>query len=212
MAAGPVAAHTPLADAAEELYALPLAEFTAARGARDRRARAEGDLELARQLHLLAKPSAAAWAVNQLVRDPDANLDPFLFLGESLREAQDTLDRDAIRELTAQRRKQVSALAGRAAAVAENLGHPLSAAAAREIEQTLEAALADSAAAAAVTSGRLLRALSSVGFDPVDLSDAVAAPELAPIHVSAQRLHRGEHPRQDAAGTAATKTSQRERE
>jgi hypothetical protein len=216
MAAGAVATPGPLADAAADLYALPLAEFTSARNERDKRARAEGDVELARQIRLLAKPSAVAWAVNQLVRDPGAELDQFLSLGESLRAAQESLDRDGIRELASRRRKVVSALAGRAGAIAERLGHPLSGAAIREFEQTLEAALADSSAAAAVTSGRLVRALSSVGFDPVDLSDAVAAPDLPPLHAVAQtRSH--DHPVQDAprapaARKAAAKASKRELE
>ncbi|MCU1505342.1 MAG: hypothetical protein JWP05_311 [Microbacteriaceae bacterium] len=209
MAAGVTAAHSsPLADAAEELYALPLAEFTAARNDRDKRARAEGDPELARQIRLMTKPSAVAWAVNLLVRDPDAELDQFLSLGESLRAAQDNLDRDSIRDLAAQRRTLVSTLARRALGIADRIGHPLSAAATREIEQTLESALADSAAAAAVTSGRLVRALSSVGFDPVDLSDAVAAPDLPPVagRWEARHSRSGEHP-ESRDGTARNGTA-----
>jgi hypothetical protein len=216
MAAGVTAAHSsPLADAAEDLYALPLAEFTSARNDRDKRARSEGDPELARQIRLLAKPSAVAWAINQLVRDPGAELDQFLSLGESLRAAQDSVDRDSIRDLAAQRRKLVSALARRALGIAERFGHPPSAVATREIEQTLEAALADSAAAAAVTSGRLVRALSSVGFDPVDLAEAVAAPDLAPVagRATARPSLSGEHPESPgAAGTAPAKTPKRELE
>lgn len=214
MAAGVTAAHSsPLADAAEELYALPLAEFTAARNDRDKRARAEGDPELARQIRLMTKPSAVAWAVNLLVRDPDAELDQFLSLGESLRAARDNLDRDSIRDLAAQRRTLVSTLARRALGIADRIGHPLSAAATREIEQTLESALADSAAAAAVTSGRLVRALSSVGFDPVDLSDAVAAPDLAPVagRWEARHSRSDEHPgSRDGKGMAPAKTPKRE--
>ncbi|MDQ1552927.1 MAG: hypothetical protein QOK46_5 [Microbacteriaceae bacterium] len=209
MAAGVTAAHSsPLADAAEELYALPLAEFTAARNDRDKRARAEGDPELARQIRLMTKPSAVAWAVNLLVRDPDAELDQFLSLGESLRAARDNLDRDSIRDLAAQRRTLVSTLARRALGIADRIGHPLSAAATREIEQTLESALADSAAAAAVTSGRLVRALSSVGFDPVDLSDAVAAPDLPPVagRWEARHFRSGDHP-ESRDGTARVGTA-----
>ncbi|MCU1402201.1 MAG: hypothetical protein JWM70_525 [Microbacteriaceae bacterium] len=219
MAAGVTAAHSsPLADAAEELYALPLTEFTAARNDRDKRARAEGDPELARQIRLMTKPSAVAWAVNLLVRDPDAELDQFLSLGESLRAAQDNLDRDSIRDLAAQRRTLVSTLARRALGIADRIGHPLSAAATREIEQTLESALADSAAAAAVTSGRLVRALSSVGFDPVDLSDAVAVPDLAPVagRWEARHSQSDEHPEsrdgtaRNGTATAPAKTPKRE--
>jgi peptidoglycan hydrolase CwlO-like protein len=49
----------------------------------------------------------------------------------------------------------------------------------REVESTLDAAVTDPQAADAVLSGRLLRSLSHTGMGPVDLSDAVAAPEVS---------------------------------
>jgi hypothetical protein len=63
--------------------------------------------------------------------------------------------------------------------VAEQQGRKISGTVATEVEQTLRAATADEGAAAAVRSGRLLRALSADGVDVVDLDGAVAVPEAA---------------------------------
>jgi hypothetical protein len=46
------------------------------------------------------------------------------------------------------------------------------------VESTLDAALTDEGAADAVRSGRLLRSLSHAGMGPVDLSGAMAAPDI----------------------------------
>src|SRR2546423_638852 len=78
----------PVEEAAESLYGLPLDEFTSARNAaakelRDRGLRAEAD-----EVKALAKPSVAAWAVNQLTRRRHADLDEFLDAAEAAREAQ----------------------------------------------------------------------------------------------------------------------------
>src|SRR5438128_1632089 len=52
----------------DALYGLSLGEFTAERDALARRLRKEGDREGADAVKRLAKPSAAAWLVNQLAR------------------------------------------------------------------------------------------------------------------------------------------------
>jgi hypothetical protein len=95
-------------------------------------------------------------------------------LGESLRNAQDDLDPDALRSLGDQRRKLVAQVAGQAAALAENRDQKVGPSIRDEVEQTLQAALADAAAADAVRTGRLARALATNGFDAVDLDGAVA--------------------------------------
>src|SRR5438034_1904581 len=57
----------------DELFALPLDEFTAARNALAKRLTQDGDAETAEAVRALAKPTVAAWAVNQLARrDPEA--------------------------------------------------------------------------------------------------------------------------------------------
>jgi hypothetical protein len=165
-----------LASAAAELYALLPSEFTAERNREAKAARAEGNSLLAKQIGRLPKPSTAAWAVNMLVlRKPD-EVAQVLELGESLRRAQEDLDPASMRELGQQRHKVLAAVVRQARALASDLGVTVSDAAATEMEATLRAAMADPDAADAVRSGHLVRTLASNGFEPVDLSGAVAVP------------------------------------
>jgi hypothetical protein len=158
--------------AAGELYALDLADFIAQR----KRLAAALTGESRAVVAALPKPSAAAWLVNQVVRaEPDAVV-AALDLGDELRAAQAAFDRDALRELTARRRDALRELAEAARRVSAERGRPLSSAIADDVEQTFVAGIADEAAGAAVRSGRLVRALQSIGGDPVDLEGAVAAP------------------------------------
>jgi hypothetical protein len=158
-----VAGH--LDDEADRLYALPAAGFIAARDERARELRGE-DPELASAVAALRKPSAAAAAVNAIARaDPDGVAE-LAELGARLRAAQDEGDGRALAALVRERRELVRQLLGAAP--------PVSAAAREEAARTLEAATVDPWAAQAVAGGRLLRALTAVGFDPVDLDGAVA--------------------------------------
>ncbi|MFC0678138.1 hypothetical protein ACFFGH_09830 [Lysobacter korlensis] len=172
-AADPVDALTAAAD---ELYGLVPGEFTAARNARSKAAKAAGDKALGADLARLPKPSAAAWGVNMLVRHRTTEIDQLLELGRTMRAAQDELDSDTLRSLGTQRRAVIGAVAKQARGLARELGQSLGEPAVEEIEQTLQAAMADARAAEAVRSGRLVRPLTTVGFEPVDLSDAVAIP------------------------------------
>ena len=147
-----------LTDIADELYGLPLDEFTAARNAR-----AKAD----KQVKSLPKPSAAAWAINQFARSSPAKLEQVFALGAQLREAQGELDASTMRSLGQQRRSLITALAKEISSTAS---------ARTEIEQTLQAAMADEDAAAAVASGRLVRALSTDGLEAAELEGAVAVP------------------------------------
>ena len=166
----------PLVAAADELYALLPGEFTAARNDRAKAAKAAGDKILGADLGRLPKPSAAAWGVNMLVRHRTAEIDQLLELGRTMRAAQEELDSDTLRTLGTQRRAVIGAVAKQARMLARDLGQSLGEPAVEEIEQTLQAAMADPHAAAAVRSGRLVRPLTTVGFEPVDLTDAVAVP------------------------------------
>lgn len=166
---------TPPADATSELdaivaelYALPPEQFTAARNVQI----AAAHRALAAQLKTLRKPTAAAWAVSLLART--GGLTEVLELATSLREAQDDLDAAELGRLSTQRRALVGALATRAVTLAGENGVTVSAAARVDVEKTINAAVMDAAAAAAVMTGRLTRALEASGFDAVDLTDAVA--------------------------------------
>jgi len=166
---GPAAApgDSELDEIAAELYALPPAEFTAARNARA----AASDPALAKRIKALRKPSVAAWAVNLLARG--GQLADAVELSAALREAQDDLDAAELSRLGAQRRQLVAALAKQAVGLAGDAGVTLSAAARDEAEKTINAAVMDAAAAAAVLTARLVTTLEAGDIDPATLADAV---------------------------------------
>jgi hypothetical protein len=154
---------------AAELYALPPSEFTAER---NERAKSEGG-PLGAAVKSLAKPSAAAWATNLLARERPDEVAQLFDLGDALRDAQEGADRSTLTKLGSQRRALVSALAKQAGALAKDAGHAVNASALTDIQSTLNAGMSDAGAAAAVASGRLVRALAGDGLDAVDLTDAV---------------------------------------
>jgi hypothetical protein len=71
-----------------KLYGLPQAEFTAARNARAKELRKD-DPELAAAVAALPKPSAAAAALNELVREDPSEARALIQSGKRLREAQE---------------------------------------------------------------------------------------------------------------------------
>ena len=169
-----------LAEVADELYALPPADFTAARDERARAARAAGRRDDAAAIRKLARPTTSAWLVNRLTRDAPEPLGRLFEVAEALQEAQRTLAGVRLRELSAQRRQVVAELLPVAAALAGQAGQPASPAVLEEVRATLEAALADSGARDAVRSGRLTRALAYAGLGEVDLTAAAALTTAAP--------------------------------
>ncbi len=160
-----------LDETARRLYALAPEEFTAARDADAKQAKAAGDASLAAQVKALRKPSVGAWLLNLLATQEADLLEQLLSLGPALAEAQVQGQGDGLRQLGAQRRELVGAVTTRAVALG---GRPASAAVRDEVSGTLEAALSDPSCADAVRSGRLVRALSYAGFGGVDLYGAVA--------------------------------------
>jgi hypothetical protein len=97
-------------------------------------------------------------------------------VGAALKEAQRNLVGERLRELSTERRQVINDLLPRAMEIASQAGQPASAATMGEVRGTLEAALADSGARAAVQSGRLTKALAYAGLGEVDLTAAVALP------------------------------------
>lgn len=161
---------------ADELYALPAGEFTAARNARAKAAKAAGERDLAAAITALPRPSTAAWALNQLVRRTGPDVEALLQLGAQMRAAHAALDGDRIRALGQQRHRQVAALVRQARALGAELGQPVSDAVEREIDGTLAAGVITVEAGEALRSGRLTKALSYAGFGEVELTGAVAVP------------------------------------
>jgi hypothetical protein len=73
---------------ADRLYGLPPEEFTDARNRAERELRKAGKKGQADRVKALRKPSAAAGAVNRLVREHRAEVDAFLAAAAGLRDAQ----------------------------------------------------------------------------------------------------------------------------
>ncbi len=156
----------------DELYGLPASDFTARRDELAAQLRSDGASDLAGEVRGLRRPTAAAALVNRLARDAAEALGDYLELGERMRAAQSRLAGDQLRALGQERQREAGALVRRAVVLA---GGKVSAAVQQEVDATLRAAVADPAAAEAVASGRLTRALSYAGLGEVDISAAVAS-------------------------------------
>ncbi|MGY1837585.1 hypothetical protein ACI79P_21080 [Blastococcus sp. SYSU DS0510] len=163
-----------LPQVADELYGLPPDEFIAARDARRKEARADGERELAKAIGQLRKPSTAAWVVNMLARRQPDELRQLVALGSGLRGAQRDLEGEQLKELTRQRRQVVMALTGQARSLAQELGRPVSDAVVGQVQNTLRAAVADESAGRATLSGRLTSPLSYSGVGTADVRGSVA--------------------------------------
>jgi hypothetical protein len=157
----------------DELYGMPPSEFTVARDARAATARLGGDSRLAADIKRLKKPTASAWLVNQLARQRRRQVDELLELGAALRDAHERLAGDDLRLLSQQRHQAVEALGREAHQLATDARQTISQTAEREMEETLEAALADPSAAEAVRSGCLTAALSYSGLGDTGAMTAV---------------------------------------
>ncbi|RXZ69083.1 hypothetical protein [Agromyces albus] len=193
---------------ADHLYGLAPEEFTAARNARVREVKPD-DRELAARIQELRKPSPAAFLVNQLVRRKSDEIDDLLDLGVELREAQGKGDGRQLNRLARERRGLIGELLDTASAIAEEFDRDASRAVLDEVEQTLAAGTVDEPAGDALRSGRLMRGLQAVGFDPVDLDGAVAGEPMA-ASARPKRERRGAEAATKADERAATEESERE--
>ncbi|WP_065961777.1 hypothetical protein [Curtobacterium sp. UCD-KPL2560] len=196
------------ADVARELLLVAPADFVRERTARQRAVRAD-DRPLATRIGGLRKPAPAAWVVDLLAHD--GALDEAVGLGPSIRQAQADADPDAIRQLRRQRSVVVDAVVRAGADRAADAGHPVTSAVLDQVRATVEAAMVDPHAGAAVRSGLLVRALESAGFDAVDLDGALADPDAVPEAWSgsdAEPIPIESARRSRQAGRAATTTHQ----
>jgi len=155
---------------ADELYSGDIAGFVAARDTKAREAKAAGDAALAKRIRELRKPTVAAAIVNELARGSSDVLADLLQLGEQWRRAEDGLD---VRALIRRRRELVNKALRGLPKTSETV--------AREVEETLEAVVADPDAAREAEAGRLSTALRpSAESDSSWLSIAKPPPELKP--------------------------------
>jgi hypothetical protein len=203
---------TDLASAAEELYALSPGDFTAARDERAAQARADGDRDLAQAIGGLRRPVVSAWLVNQLAREAKDQVAELVALGESLRQAQQDLAGERVRELSAQRRTLVAGLVAEAKRIAARDGRPAGLQVEREVDATLQAALADSGAAAAVQAGCLASSLSYAGLGVGDAASVATRGRRAPAAAPARDRTERKPPRREKAGAMRPRETPAERE
>jgi hypothetical protein len=179
-------------ETADELYALPPAEFTRARDERAKALRKAGDREEADAVKALRKPTVAAWALNQLARRRPKQVEGLIAAGEDLRAAQEELlaggDRKAFQSAAATERDQVAELAREAVELAAEEGERPSPALTEKVATTLHAAALDEETAEELRAGRLVREREAIGGFGAMSAEAPArsAPARSPKSKSAE--------------------------
>lgn len=161
--------------AADELYAVTPDDFTERRQQLVAEARKEGNREVATQIGKLRRPTRSAWLINLLSRDGGDNIDALFELGVALQQAQQRMAGDELRQLSAERRKTVDAMARRAVELGRQQGYDAPDGALQEVGQTLQTALGDPEIADLVRAGRLTQAVTYGGFGSTDLAAALGA-------------------------------------
>ena len=144
----------------DELYGLPLEEFTEARNRLVRQHQDRGDKKGADQIRSLRKPSVAAWAVNQLARRHPDEMRELMDLREKLASG----DASAFRSASAEQRKLVASLTDHARPILEGSGHSASRSTIDAISKTLLAGGTE-AERDVIRSGCLTRELAPSGFE-----------------------------------------------
>jgi hypothetical protein len=150
----------------DALFQRSLTEFTGARNALAKHLKNEGWTLDAERVKALAKPSAPAWAVNQLYwQDPKA-IERLLTLGERVRRAQTGQLKNAdLRALIEEKKQMTAALLTKASAILEEAGHAASPDTMRRVSATLESLAAWGDMEGLPTAGRLTADLDPPGFD-----------------------------------------------
>lgn len=161
---------------AHDLYGVAPGEFIATRDARAKRAKTEGDPELAKAIGALRKPSVAAWVINVLIRELPERIGELVALGDEMEDARRDEDTGALRELSRQRRRLTAAVAQEGADLAADRGQKISAAVTEQVQSTLHAAMASENAGQAVRSGVLVSSLAATGLELVDITGALGVP------------------------------------
>jgi hypothetical protein len=164
----------------EDLYALPLEEFIAARDRLAKETRKAGDRDTAARIAKLPKPTPAAWAANVVAREQPALVAALLDAGAALRAAQDAAlaggGAENLRTATQAERRAVEDVM-RAATDLRPGGKPLSRAMADRLRTTLHAAAGDPELRAALQHGRLVGEAQQGGAWPFALDPSAELPK-----------------------------------
>lgn len=198
------------------LYGLPLGEFTAARNALAGRLRKAGEREAAAEVAALAKPTPAAWAVNQLLGREREGMDALLAAGERARSALGrTLSGagpEVVREALAEMRRRRGQLLRRGAELLAGDGGAASPVQLERLAVDLEAMALSPAGQEAVARGWLDRDLDPPGFEVLaglQLASLPPRPGTAPAPAS--RPLPAEKPRAACPASPAAAVPEQER-
>jgi hypothetical protein len=152
----------------DDLFKLPLAEFTAARNALVKRLQQAKRGEEAESVKALTKPSVSAWAVNQLYWNHRKEFDRLIAAGALLTQAHTSQlsgKTTNVQEPTAARREAVSALVRLAEKLLTDGGHSASPDTMHRIGTTLETLSTSSPSPDAPVAGHLTSDVGPLGFE-----------------------------------------------
>ena len=161
----------------DELYSLAPADFVSHRSAYVTRFKKAGDKSGATRIGGLRKPTVVAWLVNTLARQDESAVAELFDLGAELERAQQRGDGHRLRELSTARSASIRALTDRAVVLGRERGVTVGDNAAREVSNTLNAAMADPEIRDRVRAGRTVVAETYSGFGPALLSLVPDPPE-----------------------------------
>jgi hypothetical protein len=204
------------AEVVDQLYGLPLEQFTPQRDLAARELRRAGDRDAAGEIAKLPKPTPAAWTANQVAREQPELIEAVLEAGEALRGAQEAaLAGDgggALREAMGVQRGAVDAVMTAAQAY-RPAGRALSRAMADRLRTTLQAAAGDEGLSAALAAGRLVDEAQGGGAWPLgpepEGTEVVGRRTPARAKRPAKPAPREEE--DEAAAAAAREAAERER-
>jgi hypothetical protein len=175
-------------DPADPLFAVPPAEFVAARNELASELKRAGKKNEAAAVKAMAKPSSTVWAVNRLAREAGDELERFLAISDDVWRAQSAgaADENARRayqsSLTAQR-EALDPLVDRAAAICADHKVTTNRSVLEGIANNLRFAAVDETARAQLVAGRLLKDVEPPDFSAligrIPLTDRSARPAAA---------------------------------
>ena len=154
-----------LKDEVDELFKLPLAEFTGARNALAARLKQSGRANDANLVKTLLKPSVSAWTVNQLYWNHREAFDNLLNAGDRFRRAQSSGKVTDMRGSLDARREALLDLSNLATTLLQDAGHNPGPDTIRRITTTLEAISAHASPSDSLNLGRLSQDVDPPGFE-----------------------------------------------
>jgi hypothetical protein len=184
----PLAAVPNLERELDDLYALPLEQFTKGRNDLAARLRKAHQAEAAESVRSLRKPTLAVWTANQLARAQPDLVAELVDAGARLRQAQQgaLAGRGSQAEVTSAAAREREAVRALVAAARTVLSGRATSQVLDRLSQTLRAAAVEPRVAPALAAGRLAEELHPVGFGPLE----AVAPKRRPQSARAQAAER----------------------